>query len=280
MQGFFKNRTVRIVAGILAALLLGMSAAAVSSSASSPFTKAVSLVFSPLQSFSSYISDSLSSFSGSFVSSSVYRQRIEELELQLDQYREQLVDYEKTKQLLSSYENFLEVKENNPDFELAFATITGRDPAEMFSSFVINKGSSSGVKVNDPVIFESYLVGIIKEVNLTTSVVCTLIDPRVNISAYEVRSREDAYISNTAELSVTGLCRLSGLSRATAVLPGGIVCTSGVGGVYPRDLIIGTVKEVKDQETDLSSYAVIEPGVDFSKIIDIAVITSFMGQGE
>ncbi|MBQ5626506.1 MAG: hypothetical protein IIU97_00200, partial [Bacteroidaceae bacterium] len=60
---------------------------------------------------------------------------------------------------------------------------------------------------------------------------------------------------------------------------GGIVCTSGVGGIFPRDLIVGTILDIVDGTVDISASAIIEPGVDFSKITDVFVITSFNGQG-
>jgi len=275
-----KHRTLKIAAGILAAAFFGVFAAAVSSSGVSPLTRTAGFLFSPLNMASSYISEAFGSFSGFFVSSDAYRRQVAELEEQLAEYHKLMVDYERLKQRAESYENIIEVKEAHEDFEFVPASVIGRDPAELFHSFVINKGSSAGVKINDPVIFGSYLVGVVKEVRLTTSVVLSILEPRVNISAYEVRNREDGYISNSPELALAGLCRLAGLERSTAILPGMIICTSGIGGVFPRDLIIGTVTAVKDEETDVSAYAAVKPGVDFQNLVDIFVITSFLGQGE
>ena len=101
----------------------------------------------------------------------------------------------------------------------------------------------------------------------------------VNAGAYEVRTRETGYSTTTAELAEEGKCRLSGLVRTTSVAPGGIVCTSGTGGVYPSDLIIGVVEEVKNDTTNISSYAVISTQIDFSELRDVFIITSFRGMG-
>ena len=279
-MGFLKNRTVKIALLLVVVLLAGVAAAAVSHDAASPLTKAVSLIFSPLQSVSARLADSFNSFNGGFVSSGAYVRRIGELELEIENYRGMLVDYEKMKQQIALYENILGVREEMPGLEICPAAVIARDPAELFRAFVINKGSAQGIKVNDPVIYGKQLVGVVKEVNLTTSLVRTILDPQVNIGAYEVRSREDGYIENTARLALSEFCCLAGLERTTAVLPGGLVCTSGVGGVFPRDLIIGTVTELGDRETDISSYAVVKPEVDFAGLIDVFVITSFLGQGE
>lgn len=62
-------------------------------------------------------------------------------------------------------------------------------------------------------------------------------------------------------------------------IPGGLVLTSGVGGIYPKGLVIGTVSRVFRSDMDISSYAVVTPGVDVNSIEDVFVITSFEGQG-
>ena len=69
------------------------------------------------------------------------------------------------------------------------------------------------------------------------------------------------------------------LEGTTAITVGGIVCTSGVGGVYPADLVIGTVQTINDATLDISAAAVIEPAVDFSTLTGVFVITSFENQG-
>ncbi len=73
---------------------------------------------------------------------------------------------------------------------------------------------------------------------------------------------------------------MSGLSKDTAVAVGGIVCTSGLGGIFPRDLIVGTVTEIKNETADVSLYAVIEPVVDVNTVNDVFIITDFEGISE
>ena len=72
---------------------------------------------------------------------------------------------------------------------------------------------------------------------------------------------------------------MESLDRTTAIAPGGLVITSGIGGLYPKGLIIGSVKEIGESKFELSSYAVIEPGADLSELESVFVITAFEGQG-
>ena len=82
-------------------------------------------------------------------------------------------------------------------------------------------------------------------------------------------------VSSNAEQSAGGSCSLSGLDKNTAVSKGGIICTSGTGGIFPKDLIIGTVTSVEQSSTDISANAVLEPAVDSRDISSCFVITSF-----
>ena len=82
-----------------------------------------------------------------------------------------------------------------------------------------------------------------------------------------------------SEQSKNGACIMAGLERTTLIAPGGIIITSGIGGIYPKGLIIGTVTQVVESEYDLTSYAIVEPGVDLRGLEDVFVITDFRGQG-
>lgn len=275
MNNFFKSTTFKVLLAVAIVLVCATVLATVVSNSTSPLTNAVSVITSPLQNAASYLSDKLDGFSGAFVSSKSYQDKIAELEQQVADYQAQLVDYEKTKKQLQSYEEFLDVREKNPDYTWVYSTVVGRDSADMFGSFTINKGSNDGIKVNDAVIYSEYLIGVVTEVNPTTAVVRSIFDPSVNIAAYEIRTGELGYVSSSFEMSVDGICQLSGLDTKTAVSKGGIVCTSGTGGIFPKDLIIGTITEVKQSETDLSAYAVLETEINPKDISDCFVITAF-----
>lgn len=280
MKKFFNSLGFKTAALLVCVAILGCVAAAASSKKSSPLSSFVGAVFTPLQKAAAYISEGMSNFTGSFVSSDYYRAENERLQNEIADLRSQLVDYEQTKQKLDSYKDFLGLKEKNPDYEFAAASVITRDTADMYYSFVLDCGSSDGVKVNDPVIYGSYLAGVVKEVRTSSCVVETFMNPGINVSVYEVRSREEGYVCGSPILAVESKCKMSGLSRNTEASHGGIICTSGIGGVYPRDLIVGTVSEIVDETADISSYAVIVPGIDFNELTDVFVLTNFAGKGE
>ncbi len=279
MRSFFKSSRFKGFVGVFVILLLGIVFAAATENSASPASTVFGTVFSPLQRVSAAIADSVEDFSVYFRSAASYAERVKELEEQLAQSQSQMVDYEKTKQQLALYAEFLELKEEHEDFKFASASVIGMDGTDACGSFTLNKGELDGVRVNNPVIYGKYLVGVVVKTAPTYCVVNTILNPVVSVSAYEVRTREASYVDTTYELAKNGQCRLAGLVRSTSVAPGGIVCTSGNGGKYPADLIIGVVGEVKDDTTNISAYAVVNTQVDFSQLRDVFVITDFRGMG-
>ncbi len=275
MRRFFKSTGFKVFLAVIAVILVGSLSALLTDSNAAPQTSVAGTVFGPLQRFSSYLAQNLAEISLNFKSSASLAKEKEELLVRIDELTEKLVDYDRTKYTLKLYEEFLGVKEENPSFKFVAAPVTGRDSADYFSTLTLGKGSLHGVKVNDPVIYGKNLVGVVTSVSPTSCKVGTLLNPNVNVGAYETGTREGGFVTTTLELSEKGLCKLPGLEKSTAIVPGASIVTSGIGGIFPRDIIIGRVKEISNDGDDISSYALIEPAVDISRLSDVFLIVSF-----
>lgn len=275
MNNFFKSTTFKVLISVAIILLSATVLATVVSNSTSPLTNVISIITTPLQDAASSLSDKFDDATGGFISSKVYKERVAELEKQVADYQSQLVDYEDTKKKLETYEDFLQVREKHPDYKWSYATVIGRDASDVFGSFTLDRGTADDVEINDAVISGEYLIGVVTEVSATSCVVRSVFDPSVNIAAYEIRTGELGYVSATYDLSADEKCKLTGLNTKTAISEGGIVCTSGTGGIFPKDLIIGTVSSVEQSETDLSFFAIVEPVVSSKEIHDCFIITSY-----
>lgn len=278
MRRLIHSKGFKIFCAVIAALLAGSVASAVSNSNSALSTSAAGFVFGPLQRVSSFLTQQVSDFSVNFKSSATLRKQIEELNKIIAQQKIDLVDYEKAKYKIAVYEEFLEVKEENPDFKFVSASVIAREAGDNYAGMTLNRGSVKGVSVNDPVIFGKNLVGLVVGVTPTQCEVKTLLNPSVSVSAYEIKTREKGVVETNAKLSREGFCRLTNLSSSTAVVEGGIVCTSGIGGIFPRELIIGTVQRIVPRSGTSSVDAVVKPDADIGGLTDVFIITSFEGQ--
>ena len=272
MKRFWKNAAVRAFAAVLAALAAGSLLSLALRGKSSPFTSAVGLVASPLQGLCASLADYAKDFAAYFRSSAVLQEELEKKDAELASLRERLVGYDEAKQKLSTYEKFLELKTENPNFQFAEASITGLDVAGQFGTFTLGRGSASGIQVNNPVLYGKYLVGVVVKVELTTCTVEIILNPRVSVAVYETATGEICTANTTAQFGQQGLCAVQQLPRTTAIIPGALICTSGRGGIYPKDLILGTVTDVVDDDQNVSAIAIVQPAADFAALRDVFVL--------
>lgn len=279
MNRFFKSKSFKMFFIVIAALILGSVIASVVHSGSTPLSSVLSTITYPLQKASTAVGNYIDDYCSNFRSSADLQKENEQLKQKIADFQYELADYENTKRTLEIYEEFLGVKEENPDYIFENASVLSRDSVDIYGSFILDKGSAKGIEVNDPVIFGKNLVGIVTEVTLTNCTVKTLANPDVSVAVYEARSNEVGYVTGFENGIDTTIFQLPGLSKDSNIASGGVVYTTGIGGIYPKDLIVGTVEEIRKSQSDISYYGVIKSNVDFSELTEVFVITDFEGQG-
>ena len=192
--------------------------------------------------------------------------------------REQLVDYYDIKEENASYESILSVKDEMPDLGLAAASVVGRDPGDVFYGFTINRGYLSGVEAGDAVITEMGIVGVVEEAYATSARVRSLLSEDTKIGAVAKESGESGVVTSDIRFANNGKVRMAYLENETQVRAGSIITTSGTGGRFPTDLLIGRVESV-ERSGDGSYYAVVVPYVDVKNVTDVFVVTGFENEG-
>ncbi|WP_177919048.1 rod shape-determining protein MreC [uncultured Eubacterium sp.] len=275
MKSIFKSRPFKLAAAIVGFLLLGALIGAANGHGESAQSAIVGTVLSPCNYIAQKISDGVDKIAGNISGDAQYEKEISDLQNQVGELQSELVDYENLKKQNELYKEFLGLKEENKDFVFEEASVIARDSADIYKSFTISKGSVSGMKKGDAVLYGKYLVGVIDKVYPTYSEVQTILNPAFNVSAYEVISGEISYVTSTPALAADNKCKFANLDSSTSITYESVVCTAGVGGNMPKGLIIGTVDEIADEATDISSYAVIKPGVDANNINTCFVLTDF-----
>ncbi|MCI1966087.1 MAG: rod shape-determining protein MreC [Oscillospiraceae bacterium] len=202
------------------------------------------------------------------------------LKQQVEDLNRKLINYYTYQQENAQLKKFLELKNENKDFQPVSAAVIARDPSNRFYQFTIDQGSLAGIAVYDPVITESGVAGWVSSVSANYSRVTTILSPDTKIGAIDKLNRESGIVGTDVKLADRGIVKLNYLLAGTTVKAGDIVVTTGLGGIYPRDLAIGTVQSVKNDPYDVSLYAEITPFVDVKTVRDVMVITDFQGQGE
>ncbi len=193
--------------------------------------------------------------------------------------REQLVDYYDLKEENTSYKSILSVKDAMPDLDLTAAQVVGRDPGDVFYGFSINRGYVSGISAGDAVITEMGIVGVIEEVYATSSRVRSVLSEKTQIGVSAKEYGESGVVTSDIRFAENGRVRMRYLEHDTLVRAGTVITTSGTGGVFPTDLLVGRAEYV-ERDSDGSYYAVVVPYVDVKNVSDVFVVTGFEGKGE
>lgn len=280
MQNFVKSWGFKVLCGLAVLAIAVMVRAAALGDADVFLSQTLSVISQPFLKLGSAVTSSVDGFLDRFVRTEEVFLENEELREQLREANEKLVEYESIKRENEQFREFLQLKENNPDYDFETATVIGRDSTSRFGSFTIDKGSINGVEAADPIITSDGLVGIVWEVGLTYSHVRTIIDISVEAGVYSISTRDSGIATGDLALSSEGLCKLKYLPKSSGIAAGELVVTSGIGGVFPKNLVVGTVKSVELDSNGLSLIATVEPAADILGVTDVLVIKSFKGQAE
>ncbi len=276
MEKFFKSVRFKILITVIAVLLGVMIYSASTGGLASAPEKALSLIASPFQKLSGYISNKTGDTFGKYFHIDEIIEENEKLKAEVDTLRENAIENEELKTENEQLRTMLGVKSINEDYQFVNASIVGRDKYEYFT---INKGSLHGVSKNDPIITSSGLVGVVQTVYPTISEVRTVLSTQIDIGAIEPTSNQIGVITGDIELAELGYCKMTYLTDST-LNSGDTIVTSGSSGIYPKNLAIGRVVSVEQSKNGASYYAVIEPFNDIKNITDVFVLTDFLGQSE
>ncbi len=181
--------------------------------------------------------------------------------------KSKLVGYEEVIRENNRYKKLLNFK-NELVFSSVAANVTGRDPSNWNSAFIIDKGEDHDLKVGMPVVGPQGVIGKIAEVSARAAKVILLNDPAFSAAALVQRSREGCLISGTLK----GRCRLRYLPEQADVEVGDIVITSKLSSSFPEGLILGTVTGLEENPSSSEMEWVVEPAVNFSQIEEVLVL--------
>ena len=277
MRFFFRSKQFKIIVAVFLSIVILTIISAFFGAKMSPQSNIAGTIVAPFQKLVTDIKNGITDFNKAYSDGNALLIENSELKSQLNELREQIAEYDTAIQENEFYKNYLGIKDKNPDFTFCPATLISRDGDDPYGSFVINRGSNSGISLHNPVITDEGLVGYISEVGHTTCKVETLLSPNVTIGALDNRTSDSGIISGNLELSKNGLCRFYNLARSCNVAVGDYVMTSGEG-IFPDGILIGSIEEIGSDKYNTSIYANIKPFVAIDKIRDVMVITEFEGR--
>jgi rod shape-determining protein MreC len=189
------------------------------------------------------------------------------LKSQIDLLRRKLNDTVEVSQENARLSNLLSLANNAP-YKVIAARVIGRDPSDWASAIIIDKGLGSGIKKGLVAINYLGLVGRVVEVSGSSGKIMLINDPALSVSAIDQRSRQEGLVCG----SFGGSLVMKYLPQKSDIKINDMIITSGLTDVYPKGLLIGSLSEIGQEFSGLSSYAVIKPAVELSSLEEVLII--------
>lgn len=181
--------------------------------------------------------------------------------LQHDKY--ELENFRKLYDLDGQYESYPKVT--------ARVVSSGND--NWYNTFIIDKGSDDGLAVNMNVMAGDGLVGIITDVNKSYSRVRSIIDDTSNVAGTFLKTSDGCIVSGNLSLMNEGVIEITDIKGTANVKDGYAVVTSQISDKYLPGILIGYVKDIKRDSSNITQTGRLMPAADFSKLNMVLVIT-------
>ncbi len=275
MRDLFTNKYV-ILLLVVTVVLLIMTAMFTLDRQSVTFGEdLVATVVTPFQALFDTVADGVEHFFGYFGDIDAVRQQNGLLKTEVNTLSDTVRQLEQYKLENERLRSLLGLKERMAGYTMVSAEVIAKDTGSWYSAFTIDKGAKDGLAMRQAVVTGDGLVGHIYEIGTGYAKVLSIIDANSSTGAIVARTRDVAVVESDVELQQQGLCKMTYIGKSASVIPGDIIETSGLGGIYPKGLLVGKVREIRPATAAISQYAIVEPAADFERISEVLVITGY-----
>lgn len=276
VKDFFDTWKFKILVGIAVFLVGIMAYAGANGRLTAAPQEILSVIAAPFQKAAAFVSGGAADLWEKYTNIDSIMEENDTLKAENAELRQQMVDYDRIKAENDAYKALESIQSQRPEMTYLSGFVIGRDPLDSFYGFTLDRGSLDGVEVNDAVVSdEGYLVGIVTETQPTSCKVMTILHPSFNAAGVVSRTRDNGIITGSSDYAADGLCVLTNLSRSTLTETGDQIITTGLGGVFPADVLVGVVKQLVPEVSGKSTIAVIQPGADVRTVRHAFIVTSF-----
>ena len=275
MNDFFRSKTFKIIAVLLAAVLAFFLRAVYTGGLMPALSHIGGAVATPAGEFLAGIGNAIEDFFQPIFHGRELQQENEALQKQVDELTRRQADYDELKNQNDLYRRFFSISDSNADYTLEPATVIARVPDDPSGSFIINIGQSHGITSGMPVITENGLVGIVGRVSDRYCRVQTLMDPAVNIGVLDSATLDTGILTGDAALSEESTARLTYLRLQSEAAAGNLILTSGYGDKIPQGLTVGYLSEVTLASSGLTREGVVDLSARPENARQVFVITDF-----
>lgn len=232
----------------------------------------VSKLVSPVQKGITYVKNKVSGNDTYFTDMEQLKEENAKLKEENSKLEQGLRELEIIKTENETLKSYLSLTEKYTSYETVPAYVINKDISNYSKIIVINVGKDDGIEENMPVIADDGLVGYVVSVTSDTAKVQTIIDSSSNTSTLTSSTRDSMVCKGTIEK--TNMLTGTYISTDANLIEGDSIETSGMGGIYPKGIHIGKIKEIKEGKNKTDVTVKVEVAVDFDKLETVLVITN------
>ena len=199
------------------------------------------------------------------------RQRNIELEAEVSRLQTQIIELQEQLAETNVLSALVDFARANPENRYQAAAVIARDPSPFLQYVIINRGSDDGLRRGMPVVTQQGLIGRVAAVTAGAARVQLITDPASTVNVRLETSGAFAILQG----ELTGEITLDMIPQDADVKAGDLVLTSGLGGGYPPNILIGQVSSIRSVDQDIFQRANVQTVVDFSRINIVLVIVNF-----
>lgn len=245
-----------------------------------PVRSAVSSVIAPMQKGINAIGVKISERMDYATTLKKTVRKNKKLQSQIDKLSAENKLLQQDKYELENFRKLYDLDQQYAGYPKVAARVISSDPDNWYNTFIIDKGSKNGLKKNMNVMANGGLVGIITEVNKSYSKVRSIIDDNSNISGTVLGSSENCIVSGNLKLINNGVIEVSGINGDAKIEDGAEVVTSQISDKYLPGILIGYLKDLKKDSSNITQTGYLSPVVDFLSLDMVLVITQVKDSAE
>ena len=267
----FKNKlAVTIV--LLSVAFCGMIIYSLQSDANG-ISSSVSTVVSPLQKIVYNINSRVKETVDFFLNFSEVKLENEQLKQKNAELANELIEYESLKDEVERLREALNFTESKNNYKYVGVNIIGYSGSSLSDGYIIDKGSNDGIAKNMVVVSYKGLVGKVTKVSSNFAVVQSILNENIAVAVMDQQTRDaTGVLQGLSDKKDTNMTVMYNLPIDSDVKEGDIIITSGLGKIYPKEIPVGTVVSVQEDNVKVMKSAVVEPFVNFNKLEELFVV--------
>ena len=239
---------------------------------SSFFENIASNLVMPIQNGLTYLKNKINGNTTFFTDINNLKEENEKLKQKNSELEQSLRELENIKTQNETLQEYLDLTEKYGEYKTIPGYVINKDISNYSKIIIISIGQEDGVEVGMTVIGDKGLVGHVISVTKNTAKVQTIIDTASSVSCSMSTTKDSIVCKGTLEDK--SLLRAMYIPTEANIIQGDSIETSGLGGIYPKGIHVGTVKKVTNTQNLTDRYALVETAVDFDKLDTILVINN------